>query len=117
MKNNNLEKNLERARINLYNILAILIVIIPEYFAELIYSIEVSRHKVILPNEGDAWEKNTELKLSKMNIYELRLMAKRLSIHGYSNENRNSLIRRINRKSRKRIKWKSLKIGNISKTL
>ncbi len=110
MKNNNLEKNLERARINLYNVLAILIVIIPEYLAELIYTVEASQHKGILPNEGVAWEKETELKLSKMNIYELRLMAKRLSIHGYSNESRNSLIRRINRKSKKRIKWKSLKI-------
>ena len=117
MKNNKLEKHIERARINLYNLLAILIVIIPEYIAELIYSIEVSQHKGILPNEGDAWEKDTELKLSKMNIYELRLLAKKLSIHGYSNENRNSLIRRINRKSKNRIKWKSLKIGNISKTL
>jgi len=45
-----------------------------------------------------------------MNIHELRLMAKRLRIHGYSNENRNSLIRRINNKSKKRIKWKSLNI-------
>ena len=117
MKNNKLEENLERARINIYNILAIIIVIIPEYFAELLYSIEVSQHKAILPNEGDAWENDTELKLSKMNIYELRLMAKKLSIHGYSSENRNSLIRRINRKSKYRIKWKSLKIGNISKTL
>ena len=117
MKNNKIEKKLERVRINIYNILAILIVIIPEYFAELIYSIEVSQHKAILPNEGDAWENDTELKLSKLNIYELRLMAKKLSIHGYSNENRDSLIRRIKRKSKNRIKWKSLKIGNISKTL
>ena len=109
MKNNKLEENIERARTNLYNILAILIVIIPEYFAELIYSIEVSQHKVNLPNEGDAWENVTELKLSKMNIYELRLMAKKLSIHGYSTENRNSLIRRINRKFKKRIKSKSSK--------
>ena len=110
MKNNKLEHNLERARINLYNILAILIVIIPEYLAELIYTIETSQHKGTLPNEGDAWENDTELKLSKMNIYELRLMAKSLYIHGYSNENRNALIRRINRKYKKRIKWKSLKI-------
>ena len=117
MKNNKLEKHLERARINIYNILAILIVIIPEYFAELIYSFEASQHRAILPNEGDAWENDTELKLSKMNICELRLMAKKLSVHGYSNENRNSLIRRIIRKSKMRIKLKSLKIGNISKTL
>ena len=108
MKNNNLEKKIEKAKINLYNILAIIIVIIPEFFAELIYTIEMSQHKSILPNEGEAWEKNTELKLSKMNIYELRKMAKQFHIHGYSSDNRNSLIRRIGRKSKRRIKWKSL---------
>ena len=110
MKNNKLEENIERARINLYNILAILIVIIPEYFAELIYTFEATQHNEKLPNEGEAWKKDIELRLSKMNIHELRLMAKRLRIHGYSNENRNSLIRRIYKKSRKRIKWKSSKI-------
>ena len=109
MKNKKLEKNLEKARINLYNILAVIIVIIPEYIAELIYTIEVSQHKDVLPDEGEAWQKDIELKLSKMNILELRLMAKTLFIHGYSNENRNSLIRRINRKTKKRIKWKSQK--------
>ena len=108
MKNNDVQKQIEKARINLYNILAILIVIIPEFFAELIYTVEISQHKEILPNEGDEWINNTELKLSKMNIYELRLMAKELRIHGYSSDNRNSLIRRIERKSKRRIKWKSL---------
>ena len=110
MKNNKLEKTLERARINFYNILAILIVIIPEYFAELIYTFEATQHNETLPNEGEAWQKDIDLRLSKMNIHELRLMAKKLRIHGYSNENRNSLIRRIYKKSRKRIKWKSSKI-------
>ena len=108
MKNNDYQKHIEKARINIYNILAILIVIIPEFFAELIYTIEVSQSKGVLPNEGEAWENNTELKLSKMNIYELRLMAKRIHIHGYSSDNRNTLIRRIERKSKRRIKWKSL---------
>ena len=110
MKNNKLEENIERARTNLYNILAILIVIIPEYFAELIYTFEAAQNNETLPNEGEAWQKDIELRLSKMNIHELRLMAKRLRIHGYSNENRNSLIRRIYKNSRKRIKWKSSKI-------
>ena len=104
MKNNDFQKNIEKARINLYNILAILIGIIPEFFAELIYTIEISQSKGILPNEGEAWETNTELKLSKMNIYELRLMAKRLRIHGYSSDNRSSLIRRIQKKSKRRVK-------------
>ena len=108
MNKNDLNKKIEKARINLYNILAILIVIIPEFFAELIYTIEISQSKGVLPNEGEAWQNNTELKLSKMNIYELRLMAKQLRIHGYSSDNRNSLIRRIGRKSKRRIKWKSL---------
>ena len=108
MKNNNIQKRIEKARINLYNILAILIVIIPEFFAELIYTIEISQHKNVLRNEGEAWQINTELKLSKMNIYQLRLLAKDLRIHGYSCDNRNSLIRRIERKLKHRIKWKSL---------
>ena len=108
MKNNNLQKNIEKAKINIYNILAILIVIIPEFLAELIYTIEVSQHKNSIPEEGEAWETNTELKLSKMNIYELRLMAKRLHIYGYSSDNRNTLIRRLERKSKRRIKWKAL---------
>ena len=109
MKNNNFQKNFEKVRINIYNILAILIVIIPEFFAELIYTLETSQHKSLLPNEGEAWENDAELKLSKMNIYDLRLMAKNLHIYGYSSDNRNSLIKRIKRTSRRRIKWKSLK--------
>ena len=108
MKNNDFQKQIEKARINLYNILAILIVIIPEFFAELIYTIEASQNKELLPTEGEAWENNQELKLSKMNLYQLRLMAKKLRIFGYSCDNRNSLIQRIERKSKRRIKWKSL---------
>ena len=108
MENKNFQKKIEKARINIYNILAILIVIIPEFFAELIYSIEVLQHKSILQSEGEAWKKITELKLSKMTIFELRLMAKQFRIHGYSNDNRNSLIRRIQKKSNRRINWKSL---------
>ena len=108
MKKIKIQKQLESARINLYNILAILIVIIPEFFAELLYTIETSQNNSILQNEGEAWQENTELKLSKMNIFELRVMAKRLGIHGYSSDNRNSLIRRIKKKSHKRIKLISL---------
>ena len=108
IKNNNVQKQIDKARINLYNILAIIIVIIPEFFAELIYTIEASQHRSLLADEGDAWENNTELKLSKMNIYDLRLMAKKLRIHGYSGDDRNSLIKRIEKKSKRRIKWKSL---------
>ena len=108
MKNNDLNKNLEKARINIYNILAILIIVIPEFIAELIYTIEISQHNNVLQNEGDAWRNNTELLLSKMNIYELRMMANQLRIHGYSSDNRDLLIKRIERKSKRRIKWKSL---------
>ncbi len=115
MKNKDVQKQIEKAKINIYNILAILIVVIPEFFAELIYTLEVSQHKGLLPNESDAWKNITELKLSKMNIYELRIMAKQLRLHGYSSDNRNTLIRRIEKKSETRIKWKSLNIKNFWK--
>ena len=99
MKNNHRQDKIEKAKINIYNILAILIVIIPEFFAEFIYEIGLSQINNKLPKESDAWSNNKELKLSKLNILELRLLARKLSIHGYSNENRNSLIKRIIRKS------------------
>ena len=108
MKKNKLENNINKARINIYNILAILIVIIPEFIAEIIYAIEISYHNNKLPKDNEVWEKNTELKLSRMNIYELRLMAKKLLIHGYSSDNRHSLIRRIKKKTQKRISRKSI---------
>tara|TARA_Y100001968_G_scaffold277788_1_gene272779 strand:- start:47 stop:379 length:333 start_codon:yes stop_codon:yes gene_type:complete len=108
MKNNDVKQHIEKAKINIYNILAILIVIIPEFFAELIYTIEEAQHKRLLPSEGEAWKNDSELILSKMNIHELRLIAKELRIHGYSADNRNSLIRRIERKGKRKIKWKSL---------
>ncbi len=104
MKNDEIQKNIEKTRINIYNILAIIIVIIPEYIAEIIYALEVSQHKSILAYEGEEWNKNTELKLSKMNIFELRIAAKKLRIHGYSSDNRDTLIRRITRKTNRRIK-------------
>ena len=99
MKNNQQREKLANARINIYNILAIIIVIIPEFFAEFIYEIGLSQINNELPRESDAWTNNEELKLSKLNIFELRSLAQKLSIHGYSNENRNSLIRRITKKS------------------
>ena len=100
MNNNQQQEQIEKAKINIYNILAILIVIIPEFFAEFIYEIGISQINDELPRESDAWRNIEELKLSKMTILELRLLAQKLSIHGYSNENRNSLIRRITRNSR-----------------
>ena len=99
MKKNNQQEKIEKAKINIYNILAILIVIIPEFFAEFIYEIGLSQINNKLPIESDVWKRDEELKLSKLNILELRLLAKKLNINGYSNENRNSLIRRITRKS------------------
>ena len=99
MNNNQQQEQIEKAKINIYNILAILIVIIPEFFAEFIFEIGLSQINNQLPRESDEWSNNEELKLSKMNILELRLLAQKLSIHGYSNENRNSLIRRITRKT------------------
>ena len=102
MKSKKQQEKIDKAKINIYNILAILIVIIPEFFAEFIYEIGLSQMNNELPRESDEWVKNEELKLSKMNILELRLLSQKLSIHGYSNENRNSLIKRITRKSQKK---------------
>ena len=117
MQNNKLNENIDKAKINIYNLLAVLIVIIPELFAEIIYEIGISQHNNELPTEGDAWRKDSELKLSRMNILELRLTAKSLSIHGYSNEDRNSLIRRIIRRYNKKKRWETLNKKIIGKKI
>ncbi len=87
--------------INLYSLLAILLVIIPEYIAELILTIKNKSHKDNLVENKDIWEIVPELKISTMNIKNLREMARNLKINGYARENREKLSKRILKKLRK----------------
>ncbi len=98
-KQSNNQKNkfkiLPRGMINLYGLLAILLVIIPEWIAEMLIMISNANTKRKLPKLNEAWREQPDLILAKMNIRELRQLASQLKLNGYSNQNRKNLYSRL----------------------
>ena len=94
-RNTSSNKQKSSIYINIYSILAIIIVIIPEKIAEAIFSTGIYQGKSQIPRNGKAWEIEPELRLSKMNLKEIRMFAKKLKLIGYSNEGRDLLSKRI----------------------
>ncbi len=86
--------------INIYGLLAILLVIIPEWIAELTLTLGNNSKKNLLPKTDTVWDTNLELKLSTMSIKELRSLALKLKINGYSRETRDSLSKRLLKNSK-----------------
>ena len=59
----------------IYRVLAVLIVLIPEWMAEFSITILSINSEKELPKNNKRWEQLTELRLSTLNIRELRLLA------------------------------------------
>ncbi len=87
-----------RPLVNLYGIIAILLVIIPEAFAKIFIEVNGKYKRHQLNKKDHEWEVNTELKLATMNIKELRFLAKSLQLFGYSSETPDSLRKRLLKK-------------------
>ena len=87
--------------IKIYGILAILLVIIPEWLAEVTLGIENRSHNSGLPKKDIVWKTNPELRISIMSIKELREFAMQLKIRGYARENKDLLKIRILKKMKK----------------
>tara|TARA_Y100001968_G_C19143702_1_gene612691 strand:+ start:362 stop:730 length:369 start_codon:yes stop_codon:yes gene_type:complete len=96
--------------INIYGILAILFIIIPEWMAEIAITLGNGSHEDRIPIKSNDWNTKPDLKLSTMNIRELRHLAKELKIHGYSNENQQTLSKRILKKLNSRISKKGKRV-------
>ena len=90
-----------KALIKIYGILAILLVIIPEWLAEVTLGIENISHNSGLPKKDIVWKTNPELRISIMNIRELRELAMQLKIGGYSRETKDFLKVRILKEMKK----------------
>ena len=102
---------------NLYGILAVIIVIIPELFAEIAISLKSSISQTKFDINQETWRKEPELFLYSMKMSGLRKIARELKIYGYSTDNRNELTTRIlnkikNHRTTKMLKyidqWKAL---------
>ena len=85
-----------------YGLIAVLLVLIPEWLAEgtIFISKTISAHKI--PKEGMAWHLEDELRLASMSIFNLRKLAKEAILIGYSSENRFLLTKRILKKLNKK---------------
>ncbi len=87
-----------KVTINLYSLLAILIIIIPEYMAELLLALRNKSNYYGLDESNDSWEKNPELRISRMSIKGLRELARSLKIEEYARDNRKILSKRLLKK-------------------
>ena len=81
--------------VRLYGLIAVIIVIIPEWLAELTFSISKFDFEKQLPWNNDYWQTQPELRLAAMNIKELRALAMSLKIQGYAAEPKEVLSKRI----------------------
>ena len=86
---------LPRGMVELYGLMAILLVIIPEWLAELALTIKGSNSSIKLPFDEINWEEIPELKLTTLTLFQLRGLAMKFKIPGYSSDNRYTLIKRL----------------------
>ena len=91
---------LPRGLVELYGLLAVLFVLVPEWMAGgALAGFRQGREGDELPMTAQAWRRVPELRLAAMNLRELRLLARELRLWGYAGLNREQLtsclLRRI----------------------
>ena len=90
----------------LYGLLAVLFVLVPEWMAgSALAGLRQGREGSELPVTAGAWRRVPELRLASMNLRELRQLARDLRLAGYAGLNRDRLnqllLRRIRARSPK----------------
>lgn len=97
---------LPKGLVELYGLLAVLVVLIPEWLADGTLSMDLRKGGVAMPMTTRAWRTLPELQLASMSLLELRALARQLHLWGYSSDSRDRLsqrlLRRIKRKNRGR---------------
>lgn len=91
---------LPRGLVELYGLLAVLFVLVPEWMADgALSGLRAGQGDSALPITTSAWQRVPELKLASMNLRELRQLARELRLWGYGRLNREQLsgclLRRI----------------------
>ena len=94
---------LPKGLIELYGLLAVLFVLVPEWMAGgALQGLPGRRRGADLPAASAAWQKLPELRLASMDVAGLRLLARSLRIPGYASLSRDrlsgGLIRRLKRR-------------------
>ncbi|NDG74618.1 MAG: hypothetical protein EBX49_04620 [Synechococcaceae bacterium WB8_1B_136] len=90
---------LPKGLVELYGLLAVLFVLVPEWMAGgALASFRQGREGSELPMTAAAWRRVPELRLAAMNLAELRQLARELHLAGYARLNRERLSGRLLRK-------------------
>ena len=91
-------QEISKVSMRVYAIFAIILVLIPEWLAELTIALEnINKHQE-LPKLGSKWNEDPELKLSKMSFKEIRNLAHKLKVQGYSRDSKDKLTRKLLKK-------------------
>ena len=86
---------LPRGLVELYGLIAVLVVLIPEWIADGTLSLGESQRRSNLPLASRAWRTLPELQLASMNLAALRQLGRQLRIWGYASDNRERLTARL----------------------
>ncbi|MEA5421677.1 hypothetical protein VB716_04245 [Synechococcus sp. CCY9201] len=94
---------LPRGLVELYGLLAVLFVLIPEWMAgSALVGFREGRGGADLPVTSQAWERLPELRLATMTLAQLRLLARQLRVCGYAGLSRDKLTARLLRRLKRR---------------
>lgn len=94
---------LPRGLVELYGLLAVLFVLVPEWMAGgALKGFPEGREGSELPLPSMAWQRLPELQLASMGLAELRLLARREHLRGYTTMGRQRLTNRLMRRLSRR---------------
>lgn len=87
---------LPRGLVELYGLLAVLFVLVPEWMAGgALFGFPENREGSELPTPAAAWRRLPELRLAAMGMAELRLLARQMRLPGYAGLARDRLTARL----------------------
>ncbi|WP_186499211.1 hypothetical protein [Synechococcus sp. A15-24] len=93
---------LPRGLVELYGLIAVLMVLIPEWLADGTINIGQAGGPNTLPMRARAWRTLPELRLAAMNLKEMRQMASEMRLLQYGNQSRDQLTTRMLKRLRRR---------------
>ncbi|AII43322.1 hypothetical protein KR100_08100 [Synechococcus sp. KORDI-100] len=93
---------LPRGVVELYGLIAVLVVLIPEWLAEGTLTLGSAATTDPLPMSSRAWRTLPELRLASMTLLELRRLARQRRVYGYASESRDRLTARLLNRARRR---------------
>ena len=79
----------------LYGLIAVLVVLIPEWIADGTLSLGDTKKRSNLPIASRAWRTLPELQLASMNLAELRQLGRQVRLWGYASDSRDRLTTRL----------------------